>query len=117
MSDVPVERRCEECGHHSDIANHCPECGNDTWESHVLYDFKRDVDLPVVFPFRVYDDHYELWNSFCETVWDTRLSGEEIANRPELPRMKYCEFEVYWKLTEDYELTGPFMDKEEAREA
>jgi len=119
MTDVPVERRCEECGNPNDTADYCPVCGSDTWESHILYDFERDVDLPVVFPFRVYDDHYGLWNSFCETVWDTRLSGEEIANRPRpgLPRMKYCTFDVYWKLTEDCELTGPFMDREEARGA
>jgi len=119
MTDVPVERRCEECGHHSDYGNYCLECGNGSFETHTLYDFKRDVDLPVVFPFSVYNDHYELWNSFCETVWDTRLQPEDIANRPipGLPRMKYSTFDVYWKLTEDCELMGPFMDREEAQKA
>jgi hypothetical protein len=117
MTDVPVERRCDECGNPNDTADYCPECGNGTWERHALYDFERDVDLPVVFPFSAYNDHYELWNSFCEAVWDTRLTAQQIANIPGLPRMKYSEFEVYWKLTEDCELTGPFMDREEAREA
>jgi len=117
MTDLPVKRRCTECGNYDEDATYCPHCGNNEWGEYALYDFERDVNLPFVFPFVVYYDHYELWHSFCETVWDTRVGWDDIANRPELPRMKYSQFEVYFKLTEGYELTGPFVDREEARKA
>ena len=122
MSDntVPTETLCTECGHQPDNEppNFCPECGNDEWKSRAKYDFERDVDLPFVFSMEVYSDDYELWREFCYSAFDANLKGKNIANLPNnFPRMKYCTPLLYFKLTEDLDLEGPYLSKQEARDA
>lgn len=136
-----TETRCANCGIVNESRpSYCPDCGAEQpWVEKAMYDWERDVDLPVVFSYHVYDDYYELWESFCNEVWGVYgVTGKEIANMPDgLPRMKYFETELWFKLTEEFvedsesstsevsreerdtklELKGPFLDKREAREA
>jgi hypothetical protein len=97
----------------------CSNCGTeDPWEEVYQYDWD-DVELPVVFSDEAYNDHYGLWYSFCGEVFGHHeLSGDQIANLPDgVPRMKYRVVELYYKLDEDLELHGPFLDRQEVREA
>jgi hypothetical protein len=117
--EPPTETVCEECNYRVDEeTEHCPKCGaEDPWVERYKYDWE-DVDLPVVFSFEVYHDHYELWDTFTSKVWGTRLKGNQIANVPErAPKMKYTVFQTYWKVDERLNLKGPFLDEKEAREA
>lgn len=117
MTAKPTERRCNECGNVNDSAEYCPDCGCGEWVERVQFDFERDVDPPVIFETSVYNDTYGMWDAFCEQTFGRRVKGSQIANLPDgLPRMKYYEVSLYWVLTEDYELNGPFLDEREARE-
>ena len=91
--------------------------GPNPWEEREKYDFKRDVDLPVVFSYHVYDDDYGLWHAFTQEAFGTELRGSAIANLPELPSMGFLEAELFFKLTEERKLKGPFLDEETASRA
>jgi len=119
MTDKPTNRVCTECLNNHDTADYCPRCGNGEWDEQYQYDFERDVDLPFVFDYEVYDDNYQLWRTFCRAAFDQHeLRGKQIANKPgTLPPMKYNVFKVWFKLTKNLELKGPFLDEQEAREA
>jgi hypothetical protein len=120
MGDVIVTTRCESCGNQTDERHeHCSVCGEqDPWVSEPKYDFD-DVDFPVVIEREHYDDHYGMWRTFCAAaLGQYELDESQIANVPSgFPRMKYCVVQTYWKVTADYELKGPFLDEQEAREA
>lgn len=120
MSDVPTETVCESCGHNGNgRSDYCPSCGEeDAWVEQALYDWD-DVDLPIVFSEEKYDDHYGMWRTFCAQVFGVYgINKDDIENFPNnFPRMKYSVVEIYWKLTEDLKLRGPFLDESEAREA
>lgn len=119
MSDVPTEIVCENCGNAGgNQPAYCEECGaEDPWTEEVLYDFD-DVELPMTFSYEVYDDNYGLWDTFCRAAFGTELKSSQIANFPEtFPRMKYCMPILHFKLTEEYELKGPYLDKQGARNA
>jgi hypothetical protein len=119
MSDVVTEVVCSECGNKSaGTDNFCGVCGaEDPWVEQAKYDMD-DVDFPVIVEYEVYDDHGEMWNRFCAQLFDVYdLKGSQIANVPSsLPRMKYTAFSVYYKITKS-ERKGPFLSKQEAREA
>jgi len=117
-----TETVCSECGSEpSQMNNYCGDCGAgpDPWEERDCYDFERDVSLPLVFSSEVYNDTHGLWRDFCSAAFGVyELRGSDIANFPEgVPSMKYQTFMVYYKLDEDLELHGPFLEKSEAREA
>jgi len=122
--DVLTETVCESCGkewgERSELEpNYCPSCGTeDPWIEQPMYDFE-DVDLPIVFSEEKHDDHYGLWRSFCAQAFGVHeIYSSNIANFPDgMPRMKYSVVEVYWKVTENLKLKGPFLDKDEARDA
>lgn len=117
MSDPTTTVSCAECDHRGNVTdNYCPSCGTeDPWEERPLHDFD-DVDLPVIFEVNIHDDNFGLWNAFCEEVFGTRVYGSDVANLPDdLPRMKYYDVSVYWKLTQDLELLGPCSTKRKAR--
>lgn len=111
---------CDSCGHKPrKETDHCPSCGTkEPWVLENTHDFE-DVELPLVFSIEHYNDTYGLWKSFTESAFGAyNIQGSQIANVPDgLPKMKYCIVEVYFKLTEDYELEGPFLERKEAREA
>jgi hypothetical protein len=115
-----MESYCTECGSASTAATpHCPNCGaEDPWDERPAFRFDED-DLPFVFSHEVYDDNYDLWRTFCGEYFGAyELNGSDVAGLPEdFPKMKYCVFEVYFVITETYELEGPFLDKSAAREA
>lgn len=101
--------------------DYCSNCGAgpDPWEDRAVYDFERDVSLPYVFSVQVGNDDWGLWRAFCYDVWGTEPeSGKAVANWPEdFPRMKYNITHLYYKLDEDLELNGPFLDKSAARKS
>lgn len=120
MSDPLTETLCEECEFSPTSKTPCcPVCGEeDPWTEEVKYDFD-DVELPITFSVEHYDDNHEMWRDFVEAIFGVyELRGSDIANLPdELPSMGYCVVDFYYKLTEDLELKGPFLEKEEARDA
>jgi hypothetical protein len=122
MSDYASYTLCEDC---SSLAtsepNYCPDCGAgpDPWQEEARNYFERDVDLPMIIEDERYDDDYGLWREFCQQAFGHRgLKESTIKNMPDgFPRMKHCTIRVYWKLTEDYNLKGPYMNKQDARNA
>lgn len=120
MSDIITHTLCTECGSVTTTEpSYCPDCGGESpWVEEPRYDFE-DVDLPVVFSVQHYDDHHGMWRSFTGQVFDVHeLKGSQIANLPTgLPSMKHCVVELYYKLTENLELEGPYLEREEAQEA
>jgi hypothetical protein len=121
---VATLTQCEDCGEQdSNQTKYCPNCGAgpDPWEEVAEYDFERDVELPLIFDSEVYNDDYGLWRDFCSAAFDVyELRGDDIANFPNLPKMKYQTFLVYYKLHKKagrYKLEGPFLNKEDARNA
>lgn len=120
MTETLTETVCTECNWNPDRrTEYCPNCGSeDPWSERSQFDFERDVDLPHVFEMSFYNDTYGLWDEFCHSVWGTRVKSSQIANVPSgVPSMKYCCPSVYYKLDEDLELHGPFMDKGDAKDA
>jgi len=116
MSNEPATKTvCSECGTESNqFSNYCSVCGSgpEPWTDEYEADF-ADVELPVVFETNEYNDN--LWYAFSEQVFGGRYSGSDVANLPDMfPRMKYCDMTLYWKLTEDLELEGPFLNRVEA---
>lgn len=114
-----METYCTECDQTSTATTpHCSNCGSeDPWEERPAYEFDED-ELPFIFSHEVYNDNWEIWKDFCEAYFGVyELKGSDIAGIPEeFPRLKYCVFEVYYVITESYELEGPFLDRTEARE-
>lgn len=115
-----TESYCTECGHVSSANTpHCPECGTaDPWEERPAYQFDED-DLPYVFSHEFYNDTYGLWRSFVGDYFGAyELNETDIAGIPEtFPRMKYCVVDVYYVITESYNLEGPFLSASDARRA
>lgn len=118
---MPVtETYCTECEHTpADETAYCPECGaEDPWDDRPMYQFDED-DFPYVFSYEVYNDNYGLWRAFCQQYWgNPELTGGDVENLPDgFPKLKYNVFEVHYAITEDYDLEGPFLDKQDARTA
>lgn len=117
-----TETHCSECGTSpAKKSQYCGDCGAgpDPWEERAEYDFERDVELPMVFSQEKYNDDYNMWRTFCAAAFGVYyLNEEDIANLPNgMPQMKYNVFEVYYKLDENLELHGPYLSKDEARNA
>lgn len=116
---VLTETVCSECGLvNQDRPNYCPDCGSeDPWVEEELYEFDNE-DLPIVFETSLTDDFWGLWDDFCRSYFGTTgLEGEDIKGLPEgFPRMKYRMIDVYWVLTEELEVEGPYLSRKEARE-
>lgn len=116
---VETEVVCTECNvRGSEDDSYCPSCGTeDPWEERPKYDVER-LDLPLVFSRQYGSDNWEMWRSFCQAAFDAYdLRGSDVAGSGLLPRMKYDQTLVFYKLTEDYELKGPFCERQEARDA
>lgn len=115
--DEPLQETvCSECEHKPDEeTKFCPECGAENpWIERNAYEFDED-DLPIVVSYEFYNDTFGLWDSFCEDYFGGRLKRKHIANLPNnFPKMKYCVHTVYFVVTENLELEGPFVDEEEA---
>ena len=111
---------CTECEkEQQETSNFCPHCGaEDPWEEVPQYEFDED-DFPYVFSCTAYDSDWGMWRDFCDSYFGVRaLKSSDIAGFPErFPRMKYMEVNLYYKITKTYDLKGPFLSKEEAREA
>ena len=114
-----TETYCTDCGKVVQTeTNHCPECGaEDPWKERPAYEFDPDR-LPFIIEYEVYNDTYNLWRKFCSQYFGAyELNGGDVSGIPEqFPDMKYCVFTVYFVITESYDLEGPFLDKENARE-
>lgn len=114
-----METYCTECERVSSATTpHCPDCGaEDPWDERPAYEFNED-DLPFVFSYEVYEDNWKLWRSFCEQYFGSyELKGSDVAGlSEEFPKLKYCVFDVHYVVTEGYELEGPFLSEEDARE-
>lgn len=111
--------QCRETLHEN--PNYCPECGaEDPLTERALYDFERDVDLPVVIEVSHYNYNYKLWHMFCEEVFGERAHPSDVVNMPEEgfahKNMKHLVFEVYYTVTEDHEIKGPYLDRRDARD-
>jgi len=118
MTDKPMYTICGECGAKpSNQSDYCPSCGTeDPWEQHYEYDM-GNVEFPVIVEREEYNDHYGLWDDFCREVFGERVKGGQVANMPStLPRMKYCVFTTYWKITK-HEAKGPFLSRQAAEDA
>lgn len=115
-----METYCTDCGNTSTATTpHCPNCGaEDPWDERPAYQFDED-DLPFVFSYEVYKDNWQLWREFCQAYFGNyELKGSDTAGIPEdFPKLKYCVFEVYFVITESHDLDGPFLSREEAKEA
>lgn len=105
---------CTDCGRETSVeSEYCPGCGSeDPWEEQPVYRFDED-DLPITFAYRIYDDNYGLWRAFCDEYWDhPSITGSDIAGLSDnFPRLKFIETPVYFQITEDLELEGPFLEK------
>lgn len=114
--DVPEETVCADCGLKNTVDhNYCPECGSNDWTTDPMFEFDED-DLPIVFSYRVYDDHHGLFKAFCRRYFGEWPARDQIANLPdEFPRLKFLEREMYFVVDEDYELEGPFLDESMAK--
>lgn len=115
-----METYCTECGKTvRNETDHCPNCGaEDPWDERSAYRFDEE-DLPIVISHEIYQDHNELWQSFCSGYFGSAsLTGDQIADLPdEFPSLGYCVFDVYYVVTESMDLEGPFLERSEAREA
>jgi hypothetical protein len=112
---------CETCGlmvEEDHDYTYCPDCGDEEpWIEQDKYTFDED-DLPYVFSYHVYNDTWGLWHAFCQAYFGTRLEGDHIANLPSgFPRLKYIDTDLYFVITEDLDLKGPYVDEESARNA
>lgn len=109
-----TETVCTGCGRQTTVeSDYCPDCGaEDPWEEQPRYEFDEE-DLPIVVEFEVYDDNHSLWRDFCNQYFGKyELRGSDIVGLPDdFPRMKYCTFSVYFKITEELELEGPFLEE------
>lgn len=118
---MPItETVCGECDHNPDSeTKHCPECGaEEPWEEQNAYEFDED-DLPIIFAYNVYDDNHGMWRGFLQDYFGVgyNLKESDIANLPSgFPRLKYISQDLYFVITEDLELEGPFLSKQEARQ-
>jgi hypothetical protein len=113
-----TDKVCSECGEtNSSSPNYCPNCGSENpWETEARYEFDEG-DLPVIFETSMTDDFWELWYDFTQSYFGYRLDEEDVADLPDnFPRMKYRYIDVYWVLTEELEIEGPFCNRSEARE-
>jgi len=111
---------CRECGHETDTETaYCPDCGAaDPWEDQPAYQFHAD-DLPVVFRYAVTDsEKWALWRAFCRSYFGTpELTASDVAGLPgKFPRLKTCHVDLWWRITTDYEVEGPYLSPEAARE-
>lgn len=113
--------QCTECySTTSNETTYCSDCGAgpEPWEKVPKYNFERDAELPLILNVGVGGDNWQLWRELCYTVWNTEPESRNIANLGIDPQQfKYNRATHYYKLDEDYELHGPFLDKEEARNA
>lgn len=119
MSDEPIkETVCEECEHKpKEETKFCPKCGaEDPWIERNAYEFDED-DLPIVFSFETYNDNWELWGEFYrEYFGHSELKGSDIAGMPDdFPSLKYLMADLYFVITENLEVKGPFLEESEAR--
>jgi len=109
---------CTECGHETRSGTpHCAECGAaDPWEERPAFEFDPQ-DLPIVFSYEVYDDGNGLWEAFCEAYFGTpELTGSDIAGIPDaFPKLEYCMADLWFRITEDYDVEGPFLSRSAAR--
>lgn len=115
---VATRTICSDCGKQvGKTTEYCSNCGAgpDPWEEVAEHDFERDVELPLIFHSEVYNDNYGLWRDFCAAAFGVyEVKGKDVANMPNLPKMKYQVFTVYYKLDENYKLHGPYLEKEDA---
>jgi len=115
-----TETTCENCGNvttDDPPPPYCSGCGEQNpWKERSAYQFDED-DLPIVFSYEVYDDGWQLWNRFAQDYWGVyELNGSDVSGLPEqFPDLKYCVFTVWFKITDGYDLEGPFLSKEDAR--
>lgn len=116
MTKTVIE--CENCSKRSQsMPNFCPKCGSkDPWISVNNYEFEED-DLPFVYTTSLTDDNWEMWDDFCESYFGVKMEASDVAGLSEgFPLMKYRYVELYWILTEDYNIKGPFNRKDKVRE-
>lgn len=116
-----TETVCSECNWTTterEPPNYCPNCGaQEPWEEQPAYKIHRE-NFPVIFTTSCGGEKWGLWRAFCEEyfgVYD--LKGSDVANLPEdFPRLKYGHVDIYWAIDEEYELHGPFLDKDKLRQ-
>ena len=105
---------CSECGERPNTKTpYCPSCGEESpWEEVPTYEFDED-DLPIAFSFSVSEDNWELWDAFCHQYFGgAGLVGSDIEGLPdEFPRLKCCFVDIWFVVTEEYEVEGPFLEQ------
>lgn len=110
---------CADCGHtvNKDPSPFCPECGvEDPWAEVPVYAFD-DADLPIVFGHEFYDDNWDLWRSFASDYFGSgAVETGDVADLPDaFPNLSTVCVTVYFRITEDYEMDGPYLSRREAR--
>lgn len=119
MSDPVTTLYCDSCGKVTEAGpQYCPSCGvEDPWVEEYAYDFDN-VEFPIIIEWEHYNDRWEMWKKFTFHVFgEYELTSDDVVNEPPVAsEMKYAVFPSYWKVTEN-EIKGPFLDKQEAREA
>jgi len=116
---VSKQDKCGECGYYPDRqTDYCPECGEkDPWIEESVYQFNPDNDLPLILSYYVTDYSSPLYKSFCEELFGEQriITADEIDGPIEnLPRMGELHEEIFYVLTDDYTIEGPFYSENEA---
>lgn len=115
--EVATKTVCSECGVKGSASNnYCPECGEENpWKEEPLFEFDED-DFPFVFKYSQTKDFYELWKAWSRAYFGGEVDRNEISGLPDdFPSLEYAMIDLYYVITEDYELKGPFLERREAR--
>lgn len=115
-----MEIYCTECEHVTQSETpFCSNCGaEDPWDERPRYRFDAK-DFPTVFRYEPHDPKWDLWRAFCSHYFGyPDLTAADVGGTPEgFPRLKYTNLQVWYGITNDYEVVGPFLDDTAAWEA
>jgi len=106
---------CKNCEYHSESkTSFCAECGAEyPWKKEPMYQFDEE-SLPYVFSYSVSSTNWNMWNEFClDYFGEDDIDARDIADFSvkKFPKMESFDTELYFVLTESYEIEGPFVDE------
>lgn len=114
-----TQPKCNNCGHYpTSRTDYCPDCGEeDPWFEESLYTFDPEDDLPLIISYYVMEDQAPLYKAFCEELFgEQRIIKEDEIDGPvdNLPRMGELHEELFYIITTDYEIEGPYYSESAA---
>ena len=110
---------CSNCGHYPDSrTDYCPDCGSeDPWVEESVYEFDPEEDLPVIISHYVMRDDAPLYKAFCDELFgEQRIIQPDEIDGPvgDLPRMGELHEELFYIITTDFEIEGPYYSESDA---